>query len=57
MKPENVFELASITKQITAVAILMLEEQGKLSGLDMNLFSSNLVMGRVGGRLVEADRH
>ncbi len=31
MKPENVFELASITKQFTAVAILMLEEQGKLS--------------------------
>ena len=30
MKPENVFELASITKQFTAVAILMLEEQGKL---------------------------
>lgn len=31
MKPENVFMLASITKQMTAVAILMLEEQGKLS--------------------------
>ena len=31
MKPENVFELGSITKQFTAVAILMLEEQGKLS--------------------------
>ncbi|OED35835.1 serine hydrolase, partial [Flavobacteriaceae bacterium (ex Bugula neritina AB1)] len=31
MKPENVFELASISKQFTAVAILMLEEQGKLS--------------------------
>ena len=31
MIPENVFMLASITKQITAVAILMLEEQGKLS--------------------------
>ena len=30
MKPENVFELASITKQFTAVAILMLEERGKL---------------------------
>ncbi len=30
MKPENIFELASITKQFTAVAILMLEEQGKL---------------------------
>lgn len=33
MKPENVFELGSITKQFTAVAILMLIEQGKL-GLD-----------------------
>lgn len=31
MVPENVFMLASITKQFTAVAILMLEEQGKLS--------------------------
>ncbi|MHA7057197.1 serine hydrolase [Aquimarina sp. M1] len=30
MKPENVFEIGSITKQFTAVAILMLEEQGKL---------------------------
>ncbi len=30
MKPENVFELGSITKQFTAVAILMLMEQGKL---------------------------
>ena len=33
MKPENVFELGSITKQFTAVSILMLMEQGKL-GLD-----------------------
>ncbi len=31
MIPENVFMLASITKQFTAVSILMLEEQGKLS--------------------------
>lgn len=31
MVPENVFMLASITKQFTAVAILMLEEQGKLN--------------------------
>ncbi len=30
MKPDNVFELGSITKQFTAVAILMLMEQGKL---------------------------
>ncbi|WP_299253628.1 serine hydrolase [uncultured Aquimarina sp.] len=30
LKPENVFEIASITKQFTAVAILMLQEQGKL---------------------------
>ena len=30
MIPENVFMLASITKQFTAVSILMLEEQGKL---------------------------
>lgn len=30
MKPENVFKLASITKQFTSVAILMLIEQGKL---------------------------
>ncbi len=35
MKPENVFELASITKQFTAVAILMLEEQGKLKVEDV----------------------
>lgn len=31
MKPDNVLELASITKQFTGVAILMLMEQGKLS--------------------------
>ncbi len=30
MKPENVFELGSITKQFTAVAILMLMEEGKV---------------------------
>ena len=29
--PENVYEIGSITKQFTAVAILMLQEQGKLS--------------------------
>lgn len=31
MKPENIFEIGSITKQFTAVSILMLEEAGKLS--------------------------
>ncbi|MEO0528424.1 MAG: serine hydrolase [Bacteroidota bacterium] len=31
MKPESVFELGSITKQFTAVSILMLMEQGKLN--------------------------
>ncbi|CAL2103237.1 CubicO group peptidase (Beta-lactamase class C family) [Tenacibaculum sp. 190130A14a] len=31
MTPENVFEVGSITKQFTAVAILMLVEEGKLS--------------------------
>lgn len=31
MKPENVLQLASITKQFTSVAILQLMEQGKLS--------------------------
>jgi CubicO group peptidase (beta-lactamase class C family) len=31
MTPEHVFELGSITKQFTAVSILMLMEQGKLS--------------------------
>ncbi|WP_191859266.1 serine hydrolase [Hanstruepera ponticola] len=31
MTTENVFEIGSITKQFTAVAILMLEEQGKLN--------------------------
>lgn len=30
MKPESVFQLASITKQFTSVAIMMLVEQGKL---------------------------
>lgn len=31
VKPKHVFEIGSITKQFTAVSILMLEEQGKLS--------------------------
>jgi CubicO group peptidase (beta-lactamase class C family) len=31
MKPENIFHLASITKQFTSVAILILMEQGKLT--------------------------
>lgn len=31
MAPNNVFEIGSITKQFTAVAILILEEQGKLN--------------------------
>lgn len=31
MKPENVLQLASITKQFTSVAILILMEQGKLN--------------------------
>jgi CubicO group peptidase (beta-lactamase class C family) len=30
MTPENVFEIGSITKQFTAISVLMLEEQGKL---------------------------
>lgn len=34
MRPENVFQIGSITKQFTAVAILMLEEQGKLAVTD-----------------------
>ena len=34
VKPEMVFRLGSITKQFTAVAILMLAEQGKLSVSD-----------------------
>ncbi len=31
MMPENVFQIGSITKQFTATAIMMLEEQGKLN--------------------------
>jgi len=34
MKPEHVFELGSITKQFTAVSILMLAEEGKLKTSD-----------------------
>lgn len=30
LSPENVFELGSMTKQFTAVAVLMLEQEGKL---------------------------
>lgn len=30
MTPENVFQIGSMTKQFTAVAVLMLEQQGKL---------------------------
>ena len=31
MTPENVVQIGSMTKQFTAIAILMLEEQGKLN--------------------------
>ncbi|MET3035578.1 serine hydrolase domain-containing protein [Chryseobacterium sp. NRRL B-14859] len=31
MNPDNVFQIGSMTKQFTAVAVLMLEQQGKLS--------------------------
>ena len=31
MKTDNVFEIGSITKQFTAIAVLMLKEQGKLN--------------------------
>lgn len=34
MQPEMVFEIGSMTKKFTAVAILMLQEQGKLSTSD-----------------------
>lgn len=34
MTPENVFQIGSMTKQFTAVAILMLEQQGKLKVTD-----------------------
>lgn len=34
LSPENVFQLGSITKQFTAIATLMLEEQGKLKVTD-----------------------
>jgi CubicO group peptidase (beta-lactamase class C family) len=34
MNPQNVFQLGSITKQFTAVAIMILQEQGKLSVKD-----------------------
>lgn len=31
MKPENVFQIGSMTKQFTAIAIMILQEQGKLN--------------------------
>lgn len=31
MQPENVFQIGSMTKQFTAIAIMMLEEQGRLN--------------------------
>lgn len=34
MTPENVFQVGSMTKQFTAIAILILEEQGKLNTSD-----------------------
>lgn len=46
MKPENVFQLASITKQFTSVAILMLMEEGKLSLQDpLSTFISDYPRG------------
>lgn len=34
LTPENIFQLGSMTKQFTAIAVLMLEEQGKLNVMD-----------------------
>lgn len=34
LTPENVFQLGSMTKQFTAIAVLILEEQGKLDVKD-----------------------
>jgi CubicO group peptidase (beta-lactamase class C family) len=34
MTPENVFQIGSMTKQFTAIAVLMLEQQGKLNVSD-----------------------
>lgn len=46
MKPETVFQLASITKQFTSVAIMMLVEQGKLSLKDpLSKFISDFSRG------------
>lgn len=35
MTPDNVFQIGSITKQFTAIAIMILEEQGKLKVSDL----------------------
>lgn len=35
MMPENVFQIGSMTKQFTAIAIMMLQEQGKLNVNDV----------------------
>ncbi len=46
MKPETVFQLASITKQFTGVAIMMLVEQGKFSLRDpLSKFISDFPRG------------
>lgn len=43
-RPEMVFKLGSITKQFTAVAIMMLEQEGKLKlGDDITLFLPNYI--------------
>lgn len=44
LNPESVFQLGSITKQFTAIAILILEEQGKLKVTDQypNMYRTTL---------------
>ena len=45
MRPEMVFEIASITKQFTAVAVLMLMEEGKLLDDDLSKFLPDYPVG------------
>lgn len=45
VSPDNLFRIASVSKPITSVTIMLLLEQGKISSLDKQVFGPNSLLG------------